>query len=80
MKQHTLRVTHDDGTTTYLQHATTVTERVSFGALKTAHVFKSEADARSFAALFYLYKKDWFGLIVFINAVTDISPELYVED
>lgn len=75
---HVLRVTHDDMSVSYLQHATTVTARVAFTAsIDMAHVFKSKSDARMFATLFYIHTRDWFGLIRHINGIINIEPEPY---
>lgn len=76
---HVLRATHHDGSISFLQRATTVTEHVAFGGVETAHVFKSHADAVKFATLFYMYKKDWFGLILHINNIVIVMPEPYKE-
>lgn len=74
---HVLRVLHADERVTYLQRATTVTANVTFGNRDTAHVFRSKTDARMFATLFYMYTRDWFGLIRHINGILAIEPEPY---
>lgn len=75
---HVLRMTHDDMSVSYLQRATNVTARVTFTkTVETAHVFKSKSDARMFATLFYIYTRDWFGLLRHIHGIVHIEPEPY---